>query len=326
MKVLFIATGNSKNFDISPFIAAQRKSLIDLGAEVDFFPVIGKGFMGYLQSAFKLRTYLKKNKYDLIHAHFTLCGWAAVLSGTRIPIVLSVMGSDAYGDYTNPKRPQFFSRYLTLLTYLIQPFLKGIISKSANIDRYIYRRKIANIIPNGINLSQFQYFEHDFREELGLSKDKKYVLFLGIKSFKRKNFALVEKAVKVINDPDLEILAMYPITHDEVVKYLWSADMFVSAAFMEGSPNAIKEAMACNCPIVTTNVGDVEWVMGNTEGCYLAGFKTVDYAEKIVRALHFAETKKRTEGRKRILELGLDSEMVAKKIIRVYEKVLEAKR
>jgi teichuronic acid biosynthesis glycosyltransferase TuaC len=323
MRILFVCSGNSKNFEIPPFIKEQGTSLAEQGVDVSYFPILGKGVKGYLRKAKELKNHQKKNPVDLIHTHYTLSGWVAVCARPKIPIVLSLMGTDAYGEYSGPRKVVFKSRILTLLTFLIQPFVDAIISKSNHISTYVYRKGISHIIPNGIRLEHFKLYPPEIRNELGLSSGKKYILFLGDKNYKRKNFTLLENAFRLMNNNDVELLAPYPISHDKVVKYLNAADVFIMTAFMEGSPNVIKEAMACNCPIVATDVGDVKWVMGDTEGCYITSFETEDVAEKINLALAFSKEKGRTKGRERILELGLDSETVAKRILGVYNEALE---
>jgi teichuronic acid biosynthesis glycosyltransferase TuaC len=322
MKVLFVASGNSKYFDIAPFIKAQAQSLKQAGIDINIFSITGKGMWGYLKAVRPLRNYLKNNNIDIIHAHYTLSGLTAVLTFAGKPIVLSLMGDDAYGTYVSLGKVLFKSRILRITTLFIQPFVKAIISKSVFINDVVYRKNISRIIPNGVSLDDIKVSNNGYREGLGLTKGKKYILFLGDITDPRKNFKLCEEAFKLINVPGVEICAPYPVIHENTVKYLNSVDVLVLTSFMEGSPNVIKEAMACNCPIVTTIVGDVESVIGNTEGCYLASFDPLDFAEKIKLALQYSEQKGRTNGRDRIIKLGLDSETTAKKIIEVYEKIL----
>ncbi|MCE5348292.1 MAG: glycosyltransferase [Bacteroidales bacterium] len=322
MKVLFVASGNSKNFDIAPFIKAQGESIKEQGIDIEYFPVLEKGLTGYIKSSFKLRKYLRENKFDLIHAHYTLCGWTVVLARPNTPVILSLMGSDAYGSYNGYKKVSYKSRYLTLLTYFIQPFLKGIISKSGNINKYVYRKRISYIIPNGVNLNQHEFNDIDFRTEFGLRNDKKYILFLGDKKDKRKNFALVKDAVELLDHSDIELLSPFPVPHHQVNKLLKSVNILVLTSFMEGSPNVIKEAMACNCPVVATDVGDVRWLFGDEPGYYVAGFLPEDFADKIKSALVFVKNTGRTKGADRIIKLGLDSCTVAEKLIEVYKKVV----
>jgi glycosyltransferase involved in cell wall biosynthesis len=323
LKVLFVSSGNSANFDIAPFIRSQGESLKAQGVDVQYFTISGKGLSGYLRSAYALRQYLKKHSFDLIHAHYTLSAWSTVLAFPKQPIILSLMGTDAYGDYIDVNKIKLSSRYLIFLTYLIQPFINAIICKSKHIESFVYVKKKSRIIPNGILLEKIDGDEQRFKQDLGLNPDKKHVLFLGNKKSRRKNFQLLEKAEDIINSDKISIVAPYPVTHDQAIKFLKSVDVLVVPSLMEGSPNVVKEAMACNCPVVATDVGDVAWLFGDEPGYFLAGFDPWDVADKIRKALTFAEEKGRTRGRKKIRQLGLDSETVARLIVLVYKSVLK---
>lgn len=324
MRVLFVCSGNGK-LGISSFIRIQAESLTSNGVDIEFFSINGKGIKGYVKSGLELKKYLKDNHFDIIHAHYTLSGWAAVIGSGNTPVVLSLMGSDAYGNIIAPNKATYKSKYLTILTYLIQPFVNRIISKSQNIEKFVWQKSKSIIIPNGINIELFKPSDKNFSEELNFNSKKRYVLFLGKKESLRKNFRLVENAFKYLNFEDVELLAPYPVPHELLPKYLNSIDVLVHSSLAEGSPNLVKEAMACNRPIVATNVGDIEWLFGNEPGHFLSSFEPQDVAEKIIKALKFAESEKGTTGRKRLIELKLDSDSVAKKIIRVYQETLKVK-
>lgn len=81
--------------------------------------------------------------------------------------------------------------------------------------------------------------------------------------------------------------------------------------------------MACNCPIVSTDVGDVSWVIGSTQGCYISANDPIDLMEKIILAIKYSKTNPKTNGRDYLIELGLDENTIAKKIISVYQDLLE---
>ncbi len=97
-----------------------------------------------------------------------------------------------------------------------------------------------------------------------------------------------------------------------------ASNLLLLTSFSEGSPQIIKEAMACNCPIVATDVGDIKEVIGNTEGCYITSFNPDDVAAKIKLALDF---NKRTNGREKIKPF--DNELIAKKIYKIYTRIIE---
>lgn len=318
MKVLFVCSGNSINFPIVPFIKSQGESLKEAGIEVDYFPVKGKGILGYIKSGIKIRKFLESNNYDVIHAHFTLSGWSALIGTRKIPIVLSLMGSDALGQVSGNDNLNLKSRFYQILTYLIQPFVAAIISKSANIEKHVYLKSKSTILPNGVNTDLFRSAADDFRKELGLDSEKIYILFLGNRDKPIKNFSLAQEAVASLDLPNVELINPYPLVHADVPKYLNSVNVLVVPSLMEGSPNVIKEAMACNCPIVATDVGDIRWVMGDIEGCYLSSFSSKEFAQQLKLAIEFSEVYGRTNGEQRISKLGLSSESIANRLIDIY--------
>jgi glycosyltransferase involved in cell wall biosynthesis len=326
MRILFVASCNSEYYEVAPFIKSQGNSLSALGIEVAYFPVLGKGMMGYLKSSFRLRRFLKENKFDLVHAHYSLCGWVAVLAFLNMPIVLSLMGDDALGTFFEKDKISVRSYFLMALTRCVQPFVQAIIYKSPNLGKAIHRKEIAHLVPNGVRLVQFEVHPAGYREELGLFHEKKYVLFLGDPADLNKNIKLVQLALAILSRPDVELVNVYRASHDVVVKYLNSMDIFVMCSFSEGSPNVVKEAMACDCPMVVTDAGDAAWVAGSTPGCYVASFDAQEFAEKLALALDFSEKTGRTQGRERILELGLDARTIANQLSDIYGEVLKPKK
>jgi glycosyltransferase involved in cell wall biosynthesis len=321
MRVLFVCSGNNKDFDIIPFIKDQGESLKSEGVDVDYYPVVGKGLMGYVKAGVRLRRFLHRKQYDLIHAHFTYCGWTALIgAGRKIPVVLSLMGTDANGEYKGKNKVALKSKLASFLTWLIQPFVSAIISKSANISASVYRKQKSFIIPNGVDLQKFRPLTPDERNGQLIANGKIKALFLGSRTKAGKNFPLAQAAVQQPGMEYIELISPYPVSHEDIPWYLNEVDVLLFPSFMEGSPNVIKEAMACNCPIVSTDVGDVKWVLGNTPGCYVASFEPKDFAEKICMALNVTGINGRTNGRQRIIDLGLDMDTVAKRIVDVYKK------
>ncbi len=317
MKILFICSGNTEQ-DVPHHIFNQGESLKKYKINLEYFPIKGKGFRGYFKNISILKKKLDFNTYDIIHAHYTYTGWVALLTLTKTPIILSMMGRDAYGNFTIEGKRTLDSIFIILLSQIIQPFMKAIIVKSENIFKYIYLRKKTYLIPNGIDFTRFYPMNSEMcKQRLGLPLDKKLLLFFADPDSPIKNFTLLKGALKLLKNNTIEIINPYPIKNEIFPLYLNACDVFVLTSYNEGSPNVIKEAMACNIPIVSTDVGDVCKVIANTEGCFLTRFTTRDVADKIKKALEF---RKQTNGRENVKHL--EARVIAKKIIIVYKKVL----
>ena len=177
------------------------------------------------------------------------------------------------------------------------------------------------VIPNGVNIEKFKVMGQDeARKTVGFKDGVKYVIFVSNPARSEKCYPLAQKAVGALSDANVTLVPVFDKTHDEVVTYMCAADVLLMTSISEGSPNVIKEAMACNCPIVVTDVGDVHERLDGLEGCYIAGTRDVgELADLLAQALRFG---KRTEGRQALLMQGLTTHDIAERIKAVYSSVL----
>lgn len=317
MKVLFVSSGNSQ-FGIVTFIHSQGESIKKEGVELDYFTIVGTGVLGYMRNIPILRKKIRQGKYDIIHAHYSLVGLLVLLTLTGKPVVISLMGSDTYGDYNEKGKRTLKSLIPMLITQFIQPFVKAIIVKSKNIEKYIYALQKTHVIANGVDFQAFRPMKKNYcKEKLNFPEDKKIVLSLVNPEDPRKNFQLIKEAFKQIESDNLLLINPFPAVKEDIPYYINAADVLVLTSYNEGSPNIIKEAMACNCPIVSTEVGDVKEVIAGTEGCFLTGYDKIEVKNKILKSL---EINTRTNGRSNIEHL--ESGYVAKKIIKIYQNIL----
>src|SRR6056297_1318683 len=247
-----------------------------------------------------------------------------VISG--LPQVVSYMGCDVYGDYDSRGRLMPSSIINILSARLLQFFAKRIIVKSENLRHYVDLKKKVHVLPNGVNIHQFHPSDKkEARKQLSLDPNGKYVLFMGEKANLRKNYLLLEQATALAGEV-FEVLTPYPVPYSMIHTYLNACDVLALTSFQEGSPNIIKEAMACNTPVVSTDVGDVKWIIGDTEGCYLTSFTPEDVAAKLQEALLYAREAGKTTGRTRILQLRLDTDTIASKLIAIYEGLYKKRK
>ncbi len=308
MKVLFIASGN--HGAVSPVVGNQAEALMSEGVELEWYLLKGKGFKGYLKNVKPLRKYLKEHKYDAIHAHYSLSAFVASLAGAK-PLVVSLMGSDvkAAGWY------KFIIRLFAAFGGW-----KSIIVKSNDMYRSLGIKR-AIIIPNGVNMERFHPMsKSDSQKRLGWDSSKKHILFPASASRPEKDYALAETAVQKLKTDNCQLITFelhaFENTPNAETPYWYNAaDVVLMTSKWEGSPNAIKEAMACSRPIVATNVGDIAERTSGVDGCFVAQSRE---PQELASLLQNAFTYTETMGSEKIIADQLDRHVINQRLIGVY--------
>jgi len=302
-----------------PFVTEQGESLRAAGCDVDFFLVKGN----YIKAVGALKKKINEYKPDIVHAHYGLSAITAELQSLA-PVVTTFHNGETHNWYVN------------FMTSLMSLRAKHVIYVAPHIRDLVYfKARNYSIIPCGVSLDDcFLMDKAEARKQLSWSADKKYIMFGGAFSNLRKNYPLLRDAVSGLDYFDnIEIVEMKGLSRKDCVLRMNACDVFALPTKNEGSPQALKEAMACNCPIVATDVADIKHLLGDLPGHYLLPNKrgngawwegdehsAEELAELLKQALAFEG---RTEGRKRIIELGYTNDLVAKKIVKIYEDIID---
>lgn len=312
MRVLVVTnmypTPDMPHFGI--FVQEQVESLRRRGAEVDVLFINGKrSKLEYAGGACRVRQQVRRKRYDIVHAHYVFAGWMARAQFSA-PLVVSFHGAG-----------EMFS-WVGWLCKRLAPLVDAYTVTSQEHAGQIGRDD-AHIIPCGIDTELLRPIPMaEARAALDLDPTKKLVLFAAdLRPEKRLDVA--QAAMSLLHkrgiDADLMVVTNQP--HGKMPLFMNACNVMVLTSDAEGSPQTIKEAMACNLPIVSVDVGDVVEVIEGVEGCYLCERTPEDVAAKLAEALARGQ---RTHGRQAVTELSLDH--IAQRMLDLYAKVLQARR
>jgi glycosyltransferase involved in cell wall biosynthesis len=302
-----VASYNQGRF--APFIVEQVEALMRVGCEIGFFGVKGKGLKGYLKNLPALKKEIMTFRPNVIHAHYGLSGLLANLQRT-VPVVITFHGSDL-----NDKKVLPFSKMAMYLSAW------NILVSRKTIEIAYPTNKRFSLLPCGVELCDMQLIEkNEAKRQMGLEAEKKYVLFSSAFDNTVKNAALAKETVGLLQDNRLELLELKGYSREQVNLLMCSANALLLTSFSEGSPQVVKEAMACGCPIVSVDVGDVKERIEGLEGCFVSTMHNAqELAELLQKALSFEG---RTHGREKLMADGLDNNVVAQQLVGIYNKVV----
>lgn len=304
MKALIVA--RCKQGRYAPFITEQVEALQKEGVQCCFYGIDKKGLFGYARNLRGFRRAVCDFQPDVIHAHYGLSGLFANCQ-RRIPVITTYHGTDINDRHL-----------LKVSKRAIRLSAFNIFVSRGNIDAAHPRTGRYALIPCGINLEDYPVLDKtEARVAISWKADHRYILFSGSFDNRVKNAPLAQAAVERLEDTSLIELKGY--SRSQVATMMNAADALVMTSFTEGSPQVIKEAMACGCPIVSVDVGDVKEITAGVEGCFIAERSPESIALNLKRAIDFG---KKTEGRTVIVERGLTNDVVAKKLVEIYKSII----
>jgi glycosyltransferase involved in cell wall biosynthesis len=306
------------------FIRRQAEFVQRAGVDVDVFPFNGeRNPYNYVRAWARLRRRLNAKRYDLIHAQFGQSGLLAFPK--RLPLVVTFRGSDVLGivrdgDGTYSRA----GRLLQRASRFVAQHADAVILVSAHLANHISTSAPVHVIPSGLDFSLFRPIpQAEARQQLGMDPNERLVLFVGRPDQARKRYDLARAAVELLNERmPARLVVAWKVQHAQVPIYMNACDALVFTSMQEGSPNVVKEALACNLPVVSVKVGDVPERLDGVEGCELCAD---DDPATIAAALEAVLTRGgRCDGQSAVRQL--DEALLTQQVLNVYRSVLPAQR
>lgn len=312
------------------FVEQQVKGLIDAGVKVELVVVDreGKGRSAYFGLAQMVSETATVLQCDLVHVMYGgVMAKAAASVAYRSPVIVSLCGDDILGTVGKWPLAPLRSWLNKAASINACKRADGVVVKSKNLARaitpYVNPAKV-HVIPNGIDMERFRPLDRaDCARRLGWSPDAFHVVFPLNGDPAVKRLHLADQSIQLARNAGLalEFHPMQGIPHEDVPWWLNAGDVLLLTSQHEGSPNIVKEALACETPIVSVDVGDVAERIAGLAGCHLV---TDDPTLIALKLQAVAGNRRRAQSRARVMDLSLPK--VAERLKFLYEAVLKTRR
>jgi glycosyltransferase involved in cell wall biosynthesis len=305
------------------FIKRQAEFLQAAGVALDVFHFrAARRPLNYAAAWWRLQRRIAHGGYDVLHAQFGQSGLLAIPK--RLPLVVTFRGSDLLGIVGRGERYTVAGKLLQRLSRCVARRADAVIVVSPHMRSFLPPAVRAHVVPSGLDLQLFRLIPQDeARRHLGLAPDKKLVLFAANPDWPRKRYALAQQVMQLLPDAQrAELVVPWGAPYSDMPYYMNACDALLFTSMQEGSPNVVKEALACNLPVVSVAVGDVAARLAGVRGCEVC---TDERPETIARALAGALGRpERVAGREAVGDL--DERRLAQQVIAIYRSVLRPAR
>jgi len=292
--------------DWGTFVLHQVQSLRDLGHDVDIVNIRGyRSRLAYVRGAWEVVTRRWCTRYDVVHAHYGLSGYPALLCW-RTPLVITLHGSDA-----------LLGGLHGVVNTLVCRWADAVIT----VARHMADRISTRVIPCGVDLQVFRPMDRrEARDRLNLPDDRRFILFpfdprRAVKRYDRAKAVEVELQRRGYA---AELLVATGIPNDQMPWCYSAADVMLLCSDREGSPTSVKEALACNLPVVSTDVGDVADILDGIRGVAIADGDAGSLADAIESVL-CEKHRSNFDGRTAMERYGQSH--LTRQIVEVYEQL-----
>jgi glycosyltransferase involved in cell wall biosynthesis len=303
-----------------PFLVEQVNRLRRAGMQVDVFSFRGRANpLRYAAAWRRLRAGHDLSGFDLVHAHFGQSGLVAL--PCPAPLVVTFHGSDLQGVPGADGRLTLSGWILRAMSRFVARRATKAIVVSAHMQSILPAAVEAEVIPCGIDLQAFTPLAMaEARAELGLSPDSRLVLFVGDPANLIKRHALAVAAVARI-DPKLDarLVTLHGEPHSMVPVYMSACDALLVTSNHEGSPTAVKEALACGLPVVSVPVGDVTERLRGVPECRVCESDDLNEISTCLEELVRSPVRS-AAGRNAVADL--DHSVITTKLVNLYQDVV----
>lgn len=321
IRILFVTNyrdGWSENASHGTFAERQARSLREAGVDVSSFD-IGRSHspIALLKSLSALRAEIRRVKPDLLHAQQgTVVSLVTALA--LHPMIITYTGADILPGASVSKLRVYLGIALSNLSLLRA---RRAICMTQQMHKAIWwRRSRVTIIPHGVDTTVFTPgSREEARAALGWDPQRPIIMIDGARDPRNKGLDVAEAAARLarVDLPDLELFVSKGISPERMPVYFRAADALICASRQEGSPNVVKEAMACALPVIGVPVGDVPERLAGVEPSVVVARDAAAIARAIVE---IARGRRRSNGPRFVEEISLPR--IAARVVNVYEQAL----
>jgi glycosyltransferase involved in cell wall biosynthesis len=268
----------------------------------------------------RLTGFARGGRFDILHAQYgTYTGLITAMAAalTRTTFIVTFRGSDLNPV---PSENPIKLRIQHLCSQLAALLADGVVCVSAQLGSRLWRASPRpSIIPSSTDVERFRPMDQgECRRRLGWPIDRPLCAFFcgNDSAVKRADLAAAVRARVQARAPDVRLEMVPMVALDDMPAYLNAADCLLFLSDYEGSPNLIREACACNLPIITVDAGDVRAVLAGISGCRIVERNEAALAEAVVE---MARRRVRSDGRAAVMKYG--NQTTARRVIEVYAAV-----